>query len=213
MKGLLIKELCLLKNSMKTQLFMILIFAVLGIFMKNVSYTGMMVTVMGTNMILGTLSYDESSSWNRYAMTLPVRREDLISVKYILMYLLTTVSVLFTALLGIPLSIIADLSLAECLATVAACGAVALFASSMNLMLCTKLGVEKARIIMVLTYMIPFAIVFLLYYLAVEKHMVDVSGVTDRDIALILACAAACIVVLSVLCWRISIGIIRKQDL
>lgn len=213
MKGLLIKEFGLLKSTVKAQAFSMILFAAIGFLMKNVAYTGMMVTLLVTNMILMTLTHDEACSWNRYAMTLPVRREDLMTVKYILVYILTAVSIAFVVVLGIPLSMIAGLAFSECAATAVACGAVAMFATSLNVMLCAKFEVEKARIFTTLIYLISFGLVFALYFLAVEKKMIDLSHVTEEMVWMGLALAVAMILLLSVLFWRISCHIIKKQDL
>ena len=89
MKGLLIKELYQLRHSIKAQGFSLVLFVFLGLVMKSTVYVGMMVTVLITNMILLTIGYDEQCAWKRYALTMPLRRRDLITVKYLLLYIRT----------------------------------------------------------------------------------------------------------------------------
>ena len=212
MKGLLLKELYQLKHSIKAQGFSLVLFVVLGLAMKSTVYVGMMVTVLITNMILLTVGYDEQASWKRYAMTMPLRRRDLVTVKFLLLYLLTIVSVMFTTLVGIPINILADISMLESFLTAIGCAIFALLSTSASIMLCTKYGVEKARLITVLTYLVPFAAIWIIFML-VEKEIVNFAGVSNAIWGVILAAVVVGILGLSVLFWHISCRIIEGQDL
>lgn len=212
MRGLLIKELYQLKHSIKAQGFSLVLFVVLGLAMKSTVYVGMMVTVLITNMILLTVGYDEQTSWKRYAMTMPLRRRDLVTVKYLLLYLLTICSVVFTTLVGIPINILADISMLESFLTALGCAVFSLLSTSANIMLCTKYGVEKARLITVLTYLVPFAVIWIIFML-VEKGIVNFAGISNAVWGVVLAAVVVGIFGLSVLFWHISCRIIEGQDL
>ena len=212
MKGLLLKELYQLKHSIKAQGFSLVLFVVLGLAMKSTVYVGMMVTVLITNMILLTVGYDEQASWKRYAMTMPLRRRDLVTVKYLLLYLLTICSVVFTTLVGIPINILADISMLESFLTALGCAVFSLLSTSANIMLCTKYGVEKARLITVLTYLVPFAVIWIIFML-VEKGIVNFAGISNAVWGVVLAAVVVGIFGLSVLFWHISCRIIEGQDL
>ena len=207
MKGLLYKEGVMLKMTMRMQLFSLVIFAIMGFVLKNISYLAMMFTILSSSLCLNSLNYDAADEWNIYAATFPVRRESLISIKFILQYLLVAGSALFALVLGLPLSRYAGVDYVECAATVMACGVFSLLAGSLNLLLCTKFGVEKARVVLVLTYLVPFGLIMLLYYVSVEKELVDLSHVTEEQIYLFLA-----VVALSLLCWRLACRIFKKQE-
>lgn len=212
MKGLLIKELYQLKHGIKAQGFSLALFVFLGLMMKSTVYVGMMVTVLITNMILLTIGYDEQASWKRYAMTMPLRRRDLVTVKYLLLYGLTLGSVVFTTLVGIPISILADISMLESFLTALGCAVFALLSTSANIMLCTKYGVEKSRLITVVTYLVPFAVIWIIFML-VEKGIVNFAGTSNAVWGVILAAVAVGIFGVSVLFWHISCRIIEGQDL
>ena len=212
MRGLLIKELYQLKNSIKAQGFSLALFVFLGLMMKSTVYVGMMVTVLITNMILLTVGYDEQASWKRYAMTMPLRRRDLVTVKYLLLYGLTLGSVVFTTLVGIPISILTDISMMESFLTALGCAVFALLPTSANIMLCTKYGVEKSRLITMVTYLVPFAAIWIIFML-VEKGIVNFAGVSNAIWGVILAAVVVGILGLSVLFWHISCRIIEGQDL
>lgn len=212
MKGLLIKELYQLRHSIKAQGFSLILFVVLGLIMKSTVYVGMMVTVLITNMILLTVGYDETSGWKRYAMTMPLRRRDLITAKYLLLYLLTIGSVIFITLVGIPINILGDISILESFLTAVGCAIFALLSTSANIMLCTKFGVEKARLMTMVSYLVPFVVVWSVFML-VEKGIVDLSAISGSVGALILVGVAIGVIGLSVLFWHISCRIIEGQDL
>lgn len=212
MKGLLLKELYQLKHSIKAQGFSLVLFVFLGLFMKSTVYVGMMVTVLITNMILLTIGYDEQCAWKRYALTMPLRRRDLITVKYLLLYILTIGSVVFTTLVGIPINILSDVSILESFLTAVGCAMFALLSTSCNLMLCTKYGVEKARLMTLVSYLIPFVAVWGIFSL-IDKGIVDPTGISNAVWGLILTGVAVAILGLSVLFWQISCRIIEGQDL
>lgn len=213
MKGLLYKEAIMLKTTIRMQFLSLVIFMVLGFVLKNMAYMGMMLTVLCGNLCLSSLNYDMADFWNSYAATFPVRRERLISVKFVLQYLLIGGSVLLVLVLGIPFSQIMEMSYGECAAVAVACGAVSLLSGSLNLLLCTKFGVEKARVISVLTYLLPFGILMCLYYFSEKLGVINLKNVTDQQAYMALAGALAVIVALSLLFWRLSCRIFRKQDL
>ena len=212
MKGLLLKEYYQLKHSIKSQGFSLVLFAVLGVVMKSTVYVGMMVTILITNTVLLTMGYDEHSSWKCYAMTMPLRRRDLITVKFILLYLLTIGSVLFTALIGIPINLISDIPMIEGVVTAIGCGIFAMMSMSINIALCTKFGVEKARLMTVVSYLIPLAIIFGSFYL-VDHGIVVLDSLSNGVQVAILLGLAAVVVGVTLLMWKISCNIIEGQDL
>jgi len=88
----------------------------------------------------------------------------------------------------------------------------ALLSTSCNLMLCTKYGVEKARLMTLVSYLIPFAAVWGVFLL-IDKEIVDPTGVSNAVWGLILTGLVVAIIGLSVLFWQISCRIIEGQDL
>lgn len=88
----------------------------------------------------------------------------------------------------------------------------ALLSTSCNLMLCTKYGVEKARLMTLVSYLIPFVAVWGIFSL-IDKGIVDPTGISNAVWGLILTGVAVAILGLSVLFWQISCRIIEGQDL
>lgn len=212
MKGLFVKELCVLKSSARTQLMTIALFIVLGLMIKSPAYLGMMITLLVTNMALSTMGYDESSSWNRFAMTMPVKRTDLITVKYFLLYLLAGISVVLSILLNIPLLFMTETSFLEIVLTSLACAGVAVLGMSLNVLLCTKFGMERARMMMVLSYVLPMGLVFLVYWFY-TMGWIDFEHTTELQVSLFIGGIFVLIMALSCLFWKLSCRVFEKQDL
>lgn len=212
MRGLLWKEFFQLKRTFRTQLFSLVLFTVLGIMVKNTVYLGMMVTVLLTNLALNSLAWDETCSWNRYAMTMPIHRSDLVNVKYLLIYILAGVSFLITSVLNIPVSILSGISMTEGIFTSAACAIVGILSISLNITLCFKFGVEKARMMTILSYLIPFLPLVLVLYLA-EKNKLDLSAVTTTQVGLGILIFLLIALAFSQLCRILSCRILTKKDL
>ena len=89
---------------------------------------------------------------------------------------------------------------------------IALLSTSINIMLCTKFGVEKARFMTLFSYMVPFAILGFVYGLMDGGHL-QLENISNAVWAGISIVAFVMIIVMSILCWHISCRIIEGQDL
>ncbi len=166
MKGLLLKDLYGLQKYAKTLAVMMLFYGFLGAANDNPSFISGMIILVFAMLSLTTFSYDEAAHWNQFALSLPVSRKKIILSKYILCIILTltggTVSLALTSVISIlkrtyVLTNILVLTYGICL--------IALIMMSVLFPLLYKFGVEKARLMMILVFLIPFGIVMLLNYL------------------------------------------------
>ena len=83
MKGLLIKDILNMKNYMKQLVLVLIFFIAYGIFLKNGTFVGTMITLMLSMQVITTMSYDEYAKWDKYALTMNINRKDIIISKYI----------------------------------------------------------------------------------------------------------------------------------
>lgn len=213
MKGLLLKDLYNLKRVAKQYIFIIFVFAVWCIFMKNESMFAMMTTMSSAMMVLTSLSFDEVAHFEKYMLTLPVSREDLVRSKYLLLLLLLGIGFL----VGITGSYLmrfffeSENTPLELFVSVLTLAGAFLFVFSILLPIVFKLGVEKARMIMVAIYMAVFLAVF--GVITLVRGMEGVAGaITDAvvyrlcGIGIVLA---LCVVAVT---YRISLRIVRKRE-
>lgn len=105
-KGLIIKDLLQLKSYKRTLIMFILIFTVTSIVQENSSGIGSMIVVMmtlGLGMFsMATFNYDEMAKADRYILTLPLTKKEIVLSKYILV----SISTIIGSIIGILLSLV-----------------------------------------------------------------------------------------------------------
>ena len=78
MKGLLIKDILNMKNYMKQLILLLIFFMAYGVFLKNGTFVGSMITLMLSMQVITTMSYDEYAKWDKYALTMNINRKDVV---------------------------------------------------------------------------------------------------------------------------------------
>ncbi len=140
----------------------LLVLAMYGLFAFSSGMSevlGSMICVFGAMLPVTALAYDERAKWDKYALTMPVTRRQMVLSKYLLGLLLTAVAlVINVAVQAIksPVDPWEILLMPLCLAGVG----VAFLALLMPLLF--RFGTEKARLLMLLMVAIPVAGVMLL---------------------------------------------------
>ena len=208
MKGLLLKDLYGIKASGKAYLSSVLIFVVLSVALRNVAYMGAMITILMGSLPLNILTGDEACVWARYAMTMPVKRSQLVTVKYLLLCLIVPLAIAAIMAVGA----VFHTSLIESVIIALACGAISLFSMSFSLMCCFWLGTEKARILTAVSYILPMFLVYGVYFLF-QRGEIALADVTAEQLAAAAALCLAVAAVFAILFWRISCRIIQNRDL
>ena len=161
MKGLILKDFINLKKNAKIFSVLTLLYAFMAFTSKDTSFFSTIFSMLFAVLTLSVYSYDEIAKWDVYALTMPVTKENIVMGKYIMMLLLsllgTFVSVIFTVILNIALGN-SDVFIGINNALIGA-GIVIVF-YSVVLPFITKLGVEKARLILFACYIVPFGIIY-----------------------------------------------------
>lgn len=84
--GLMLKDFYELISAGKTLLVILALYLTVGqIFFTSIADVGMLICAM---LPVNTIGYDERSGWNRYVLSFPVSRKEIVVSKYILGYLL-----------------------------------------------------------------------------------------------------------------------------
>ena len=86
-KGLIIKDLLQLKTYRKTLILFIFVFVVSGMQQETMDSAMSMITIMLILVFgmvgIGTFSYDEMAKADRYILTLPLTRKEVVRAKYV----------------------------------------------------------------------------------------------------------------------------------
>lgn len=84
MKGLIIKDLCVLKNQMKSLLLVLLFFIIISIVNEDATFILFLIPFYMIMILITTFNYDEFNKWESYCDSLPLSRKEIVKAKYIL---------------------------------------------------------------------------------------------------------------------------------
>ena len=180
MKGLVLKDLLVLKVAMKTVIVVVIIFGLMGA-MSGSAYMTTFASVYAAILPMTCVAYDERSKFNRYALTMPVSVKDIVLSKYVMGLILGAAALV----LSLGITAFADGDFAE---TALTCVLIPMFYHSFMLPVMFKFGVEKSRIIVMVTVVIP----------ALALSFAEQAGLLDK-IILALSAANTAVVVTAVI--------------
>ena len=166
MTGLLYKDFLALKGHLSTYVVFFVIYGGLcaaGVFSPSV--LGGMVVLISIITPMATVTSDDISRWNRFAIATPACRRGVVAGKYLFTLLMVLLSAVLVAVLLVVLALaggLGDGSLAEYLLATLACGGIALLMNGVTLPLLLKFGAEKARLVSMALFLLVFGSVALL---------------------------------------------------
>ncbi len=213
MKGLLLKDIYNLRKVGKQYLLILLFFTIYCFFLKNPSFFPMMTIMSFSMLILNSMGFDEASGFDKFALTLPVNREDLVRTKYLLLLLLLAAGYVIGMTGNVLISLFIQEEMTvflEQIISTAAVAAVFFLLYGTLLPLVFKLGVEKARMMMLVCYIAVFAAVFAVIKLITGMGLE--GKVTDKLMIAATAATAVFAVLYLLGSYIISIRIIRKRE-
>lgn len=215
MKGLLIKDILNMKNYMKQLVLVLIFFIAYGIFLKNGTFVGTMITLMLSMQVITTMSYDEYAKWDKYALTMNINRKDIIISKYIFF----TISIIIGIVVGITTSIAInqiaklDTGMNEIIVTSIVVPCVFAILFSIIIPVVFKTGVEKGRIVMMLILFIPAILVGAIVKIS-EKANITMPSTSNLEI--LMKFGVLGLVLLTILAvfisYKVSLSIYNKKE-
>ena len=213
MKSMVLKDFYNIKCNAKSVLVSFLILAVaMASTGVGVLYSG---AILCSSLIVSTFAYDDRCDWAKYAVVMPISRNELVAGKYAMLTLLVVggmavsflASLVSNAITGqIPLN---QSGLQELLISTLAALVFALVYGSIAIPLILRFGAEQGRILLLVALLVPAAVCFAVYQ--VGKWMGIV--LTDQGVVLLVCGAAVAALVWMAVSYRISYGIFAKQEL
>lgn len=158
MKGLILKDLYSIKNYLKIYSVTFLFFLVYAVCMKSPTYLVFMGMLMGVSTLFAVLSLDEASGF-AFVMSLPVTRKQIMLEKYLFFAGMMALIWGVTTILGIFVNLYAKKDLRECIFSALFCTALYLVMMSLIIPVAIKLGVQKARYVMMACVALPCVVV------------------------------------------------------
>lgn len=160
----MIKDLYTYVNSRKGILLMLAMGILFSIsFNDGGNYLSIMLTLMLMMSVYTSFSYDESANWDRYAVSLPVPRYQIVLCKYIMMILSAVASMLVTVVVSLVTSLISGNGdvLSNIYMSLTNIG-VMMLALTIVIPFSFKLGAQKARLVSIFGFVVPMlAIIFI----------------------------------------------------
>ncbi len=172
MAGLFIKDIYNIRKYVKQISLAVIVFAFFAINLKSPSYLVGMIVMMSSMLVITSMSYDETAKWDKYALTMPLVRKDIVLSKYVFLIFTVLSGTVLSGIAAIIMSIV--LKIQNPMENLIASGIIALIAIFMFSILMPflfKYGVEKARIIMFAVFAVPFLIVMGLIKLLKSLNM------------------------------------------
>ena len=154
MKGLILKDLLILKNQMRNVLIIILGFIILSIFTENYFYISFIIPFYIVMQVISAFSYDDLNNSNTYIVALPYTRKTIVKARYVL----GLISIIEAFIASLFLSLIIPIFnpnmdfITTFISTTAAIIAVILIIS-LIIPFFYKFGVQKGRIILFISIM------------------------------------------------------------
>jgi ABC-2 type transport system permease protein len=159
MIGLILKDLLNLKRQARILTLLIGVFFVTSVVNKSGESLGSVVSILAATLPITALAYDERSGWDKYALTMPLSRRDLVTSKYLLGILLSFIGFAINTTMQLVLM---PTGFWEGIQFAFGLLGVSLLFLALLLPVTFKLGVEKSRVIMMVMLGFPAILITLL---------------------------------------------------
>ncbi len=216
MKGLLIKDLRLMKNMGNSLVIILLVAVGMSFYKSDLSFIITYVAIIGTTFTSSTISYDEFDNGNAFLFSLPVSRKDYVMEKYLFGLLMCGGGWLVGTVLSVTAGAIRDsLDPREGIMTALLLLPVAICVSVFMIPLRLKFEGEKSRIALIIV-MGGFFLVAITGAEIVKKLGIDLSALGDRLPAMSagmgIVVALAISIALLLFSCQISIKIMEHKE-
>ncbi len=196
-RGLLLKDWYELWNKSKVLIIMVVVYMLIGLVSPTLGSVALLLCAM---LPYNSIAYDEKVKWNRYALSMPVSKKELVLSKYLLGIIGVGIGIILLALLQfVPVGEPANWNM------VVLSGAGALFYLAVQLPLLFRFGTENGRIwTLLLTALFAVGIVFLTSFVEETDSVLEAASKGWASWAAFAAAAAA-----QVVSYLISLKIFR----
>ncbi len=207
MRGLIKKDLFIIKNNLRTLLIMFAIFAI--ILTNGNSNIGFIATFLSISIMMSTFSYDEYNKFDAFAVTLPNGRKNIVASKYLATILIIVISTLLMSILTILMGIVRNnLNIEEIISSGFGCLISVFIVQSIIYPIIFKFGIEKSRIGLFVGIFLVAGIFALISKLGI--HLSDSTLSILNNYGLIIFSISS--VVIMVLSYLVSKHIYLKKE-
>lgn len=211
MTGLLSKEFYTLKRYALSYGAALVMFLMLSIMMGSAMYLQSMLTMSLGMLTLTGMTYDKMYGWDKLVLTMPVKRSQIVLSKYIANIIMGIVALTLST--GIGVVVVHFFKMEEesseiLLITAVLLLAVLLLVYAIILPLIYKMGVERARIFMVMVVMVPVLFISLIVDYIPESWILFIGEHVVLSGSLFVGAAVLCYVV----SYFVSVKIYKAKE-
>lgn len=211
MKGLMLKDLYGNMRSIRYYLFFLLFFTIMGYFMKNPAYICMLQIIISINLSFSVFNYDEYNKWDVFALALPLSRKTIVKTRYLEGLIMTWGTAVDCCILGCLISFLLKTDYLDAVVSCFACLLVSMFFLSVLFPFIYKMGVERARIILIGLLLVIMA-VFLLGIQLTEHVAGFAVWSLEPSAAVVVGVTLTVIFILYFLSYQVSLRIYSKKE-
>lgn len=152
MKGLLMKDWLVLWRKNKMMIFILVSYVILSSFFDGYFFSTFAFAFTGM-LAVTTMTFDEQSKWEQYAITMPYSRRDLVFSKFVFIIIALAIMALLSLLFWIISAVVQGeaVNMKEYLELLMIFVSIGLILPAINLPIAMKLGVEKGRFVTIIT--------------------------------------------------------------
>lgn len=151
MAGLIYKDFINLKQQARIYALIVALWMGVSVIEKNLSFFGGVMAVFSALLPITAYAYDEKVEWDKYALTMPILRRDLVISKYLFGLVSLCVSLALTVLVSLAIKQDA----AETISIHCIFAALGMVFMAVSLPTVFKFGSEKARNIIYMFFIVP----------------------------------------------------------
>lgn len=168
MKGLLLKDFYNLRTTLKTMLMILVIFLAFVIIRHYEFALPLIPVLLSSSLLTTVINLDKHSKWNMLMVTAPIEKKELVQEKYALLMLLNICGILVSTAASIPFIVSGTIKLVSFIDMTLLGWSISLLQGTIFLTLSylfDKNLMEKLELMMVVSYVVSFAIIIPLYFL------------------------------------------------
>lgn len=211
LRGLLLKDLLILKKAFLIAFAMLLFYGILGMDFNDASFLGGYFLLFFSLLTLSSYAYDEQARWTPYALTITMNRTKLVQSKYLLSFIMVALGFFSSILIALPQLISkSDTFVLKISPITWGSLYVSLLFNFILLPIIFKLGSENSRMIIFALCAIPTIAIVLLgknnLLPSISKEMLEKITKILPYIGVVTA------VLFGFLSYYISLKIVKKKD-
>ncbi|NLK96851.1 ABC-2 transporter permease [Defluviitalea saccharophila] len=202
MIGLILKDIYNLKKQSKIYLILLVFYFFMGMANRSISMFGTMLSVLAAMLPVTAMAYDEKNNWERYALTMPLSRKDMVLSRYILGLLFAFIAFIISMASSVFLS---NESFVESVAVNVGTLCFVLLLMAIIFPILFKFGIEKGRILMILILFAPSMIILFLSNYGIQLP-------DEETIKPFLYYSPIAVIIIFILSLFLSISIYNKKE-